>query len=85
MEEMKLANLKIVTKEPAIQRSGPAPIEDTLPPLIHAVAPEPMPPRIVRRLDVDSVLARSVPKTAVEIIAPNDEHSGANLEKSTVG
>ena len=70
---MKLASLKIVTKEPAIQTSVPTTIEDTAPPLIHAVAPEPMPPRVVRRLDVDSVLARSVPKTAVEIIPLNDE------------
>lgn len=72
MEKMKLATLKIVTKEPAIQRSVPATIEDTLPPLIHAVAAEPMPRRVVRRLDVDSVLARSVPKTAVEILPLND-------------
>lgn len=75
MEKMKLASLKIVTKEPAIQRSVPATIEDTLPPLIHAVAPQPMPPRVVRRLDVDGVLARSVPKTAVEIIPLNDEQT----------
>lgn len=64
MEKMKLATLKIVTKEPAIQRSVPATIEDTLPPLIRAVAAEPKPPRIVRRLDVDEVLARSLPKVA---------------------
>jgi hypothetical protein len=62
MEKMKLASLKIVTKEPAIQRSVPTTIEDTLPPLIHAVAPESTPPRVVRRLDVDGVLARSLPK-----------------------
>lgn len=75
MEKMKLATLKFVTKEPAIQRSVPATIEDTLPPLIHAVAPEPKPPRIVRRLDVDSVLARSVPKTVVEITPLKDEQT----------
>lgn len=70
---MKLASLKIVTKEPAIQRSVAATIEDTLPPLIHALAPEPMPPRRVRRLDVDGVLARSVPKTSVEILPLTEE------------
>lgn len=75
MEKMKLATLKIVTKEPAIQRSEPATIEDTLPPLIHAVAPQPMSPRVVRRLDVDGVLAGSLPKTAVEIIPLNDEQT----------
>ena len=73
MEKMKSTSLRIVTNEPAIHRVVPAAIEDTLPPLIHAVAPQPMPPRIVRRLDVDGVLARSVPKTAVEIIPLNDE------------
>ena len=72
MEKMKLASLKMVTKEQTNQRSVPATIEDTLPPLIHAVAPEPMPRRLVRRLDVDDVLARSVPKTAVEILPLND-------------
>lgn len=64
MEKMKLATLTIVTKEPATQRSIPATIEDTFPPLIHAVAPEVTLPRIVRRLDVDEVLARSLPKVA---------------------
>lgn len=64
MEKMKVASLKIVTKDPAIQRSVPATIEDTLPPLIHALAPEPTAPRLVRRLDVDEVLARSLPKLA---------------------
>ena len=70
---MKLASLKIITKEQTIQRSVPATIEDTMPPLIHAVAPEPLPRRRVRRLDVDGVLARSVPKTSVEILPPNEE------------
>ena len=32
-----------------------------------------MPARTVRRLDVDDVLARSVPKTAVEILPLNEE------------
>ena len=72
---MKLASLKIVMKEPEIQRSLPAAIEDTLPPLIQAVASQLMPRRVVRRLDVDSVLARSVPKTSVEILPLNDEQT----------
>lgn len=72
---MKLASLKIVTKEQTIQRSVPATIADTRPPFIHALAQEPMPPRIVRRLDVDGVLARSVPKTAVEILPLNEEQT----------
>jgi hypothetical protein len=59
---MKLAILKVVTKEPTIQSPEPETIADTLPPLIHAAAQAPMPPRIVRRLDVDEVLARSLPK-----------------------
>ena len=59
---MKSAGLKIVTTDPAMKRSVPVTIEDTLPPLIHAVVPEPLPRRIVRRLDVDEVLARSLPK-----------------------
>ena len=70
---MKLASLKIVTKEQTNQSSGAATIEDVPPPLIHAVAQEPEPTPIVRRLDVDGVLARSVPKTAVEILPLNEE------------
>jgi hypothetical protein len=70
---MQLASLKIVTKEQTNQSSGPATIEDMPPPLIHAVAQEPEPTPIVRRLDVDGVLARSVPKTAVEILPLNEE------------
>lgn len=70
---MKLSNLKIVTKGQANQGSGSATIEDTPPPMIHAVTPEPPRARVVRRLDVDSVLARSVPKTAVEILPLNEE------------
>lgn len=73
MESMKLTSLKIATKEPAFQRSAAATIEDTLPPMIYGVAPEPAPPRMVRRLDVDGVLARSVPKTAVEVLPINEE------------
>jgi len=70
---MKLASLKIVTKEQTNQSSGASTIEDTRPPLIHAVAQEPEPTTIVRRLDVDGVLARSVPKTAVEVLPLNEE------------
>jgi hypothetical protein len=61
---MKLANLKIVTNEQITQRSVAATIEDALPPPIHAVARKPMRRRTVRRLDVDGVLARSLPKVA---------------------
>jgi hypothetical protein len=64
MEKMKLTSLTLVTNEPAIQSSVLATIEDTLPPLIHAVAGEPMPRRIVRRLNVDEVLERSLPKVS---------------------
>jgi hypothetical protein len=70
---MKLASLKIVTNEQTTQSA--AVIEDTLPPPIHAVAQKPMPPRIVRRLDVDAVLARSVPKTLDEILPLNEEET----------
>ena len=70
---MKLASLKIATKEPTIQRSVPTTIDDTPPPQIRAVAPEPRLPGRVRRLDVDGVLARSVPKTAVEILPLTEE------------
>lgn len=61
---MKLASLKIVTNEQTTQRSVAAIIEDALPPPIHAVSGEPMPPRRGRHLDVDEVLARSLPKVA---------------------
>lgn len=70
---MKVSSLKILTKEPTVQRSGSATIEDTPPPRIHAVSEEPMPRRKIRRLNVDVVLARSVPKTAVEIQPLNEE------------
>lgn len=63
---MKLSNLKIVTNEQTTQRSVAAIIEDALPPPIHAVSESPVPRRTVRRLDVDGVLARSVPKTLAE-------------------
>lgn len=59
---MKLASLKIVTNEKSTHTAEAAKIKDAPPPLIHAV--DPMPPRIVRHLDVDGVLARSLPKVA---------------------
>lgn len=65
---MKLSSLKIVTNEQKNQRSVAAIIEDALPPPIHAVSGMPVPRRTVRRgvrrLDVDEVLARSLPKLA---------------------
>ena len=65
---MKLTSLKIVTNEKTTQTAVAAKIEDELPPPIHAVAQAPMPPRIVRRLDVDGVLARLLPKTLDKIL-----------------
>lgn len=65
---MKLTSLKIVTNEQTTHTAKAATIEDAVPPPIHAVAPAPLPARIVRRLDVDEVLARSVPKTLDEIL-----------------
>ena len=59
---MKLASLKIVTNEQATQLAEAAIIEDVLPPPIHAVVLEPKRPRTARRLDVDEVLARSLPR-----------------------
>lgn len=72
---MKSASLKIVTSEETTQRSVAAIIEDELPPLIHSVVPEPIRPRIVRRLDVDKVLARSLPKTLDDILPPELEET----------
>jgi len=69
---MKLTSLKMVSNKQTTQRSVAAVIEDAIPPPIHAVAQEPTAPRI-RRLDVDSVLARSVPKTLAESLPLNDE------------
>ena len=66
---MKLSSLKIVTNEQTTQSPAALRIEDTLPPQIHAVVREPMRRRrIVQRLDVDGVLARSLPKTLVETV-----------------
>ena len=59
---MKLTSLKLVTNEQKTQRSVAAIIADTLPPPIHSVAGEPIPPRTVRHLDVDEILTRSLPK-----------------------
>jgi hypothetical protein len=69
---MNLATLKIVTTKQTTERSAAAIIEDALPPPIHAVAGEPSPRRIVRRLNVDEVLARSVPKTLEETLPLNE-------------
>ena len=59
---MKLSSLKIVKDEKKSQRAVAAIIEDAFPPPIHAVSGEPMSPRSVRHLNVDEVLARSLPK-----------------------
>ena len=69
---MKLTTLKMVTNNQTTQKSVAAVIEDGLPPPIHAVVQKSMPPRI-KRLDVDSVLARSVPKTLAESLPLKDE------------
>jgi hypothetical protein len=60
MDKMKLPGLRIVTNEQTTQTS--ATIADALPPPIHAVTGEPVPARTVRHLNVDEVLARSLPK-----------------------
>ena len=70
---MKLTTLKMVTNKQTTQRSVAAIIEDAVPPPIHAVAaPKRQAPRI-QRLDVDGVLARSVPKTLAESLPQNHE------------
>lgn len=63
---MKLTSLKIVTNKKTTQTAEAAMIEDTFPPPIHAAAQGPKQPRVVRQLDVDEVLARSLPKTLAE-------------------
>lgn len=70
---MKLAGLKIVTSNQTTRRSVAAIIEDALPPPIHAVAGEKSNGRMVRRLNVDEVLARSVPKTIDETLPLKDD------------
>ena len=59
---MELSSLKIVKNEKTTQRSVAAIIEDAFPPLINAVSGELVPRRNVRHLNVDEVLARSLPK-----------------------
>ena len=61
---MKLAILKIVTNEQTTQDPVPAIIEDALPLPINAVAAEPIRARGGRHLDVDGILARSLPRVA---------------------
>ena len=63
---MKAAILKIVTHEQPTQNRVPATIEDTLPPPINAVAREPRHATRGRHLDVDAVLARSLPDVVSE-------------------
>ena len=63
---MKAAILKIVMRQQATQTRVPVTIEDTLPPPINAVAREKIRAGKGRHLDVDAVLARSLPKVAGE-------------------
>jgi hypothetical protein len=65
-EKMKAAILKIVKRQQPTQNRVPVTIEDTLPPPINAVAGEPIRAGSSRHLDVDAVLARSLPKVAGE-------------------
>ena len=79
---MKLASLKIVTNEQTINRSVAAIIEDDAPsPDSRGGLLEPMPPRIVRRLDVDGVLARSLPKTLDESYRPTRNKLSREFEE----
>jgi hypothetical protein len=71
---MKLAILKIVTNEQTTQGPVPAIIEDALPPPIYAVAGEPIRARSGRHLDVDGILARSLPRVA-------EKRSGSRHER----
>ena len=63
---MKRTILKIVSREPPTQKRVPARIKDTLPPPIIAVAREPRHAGRGRHLDVDAVLARSLPTVVGE-------------------
>lgn len=63
---MKAAILKIVTHEEPTRNRMPATIEDTLPPPINAVAPEAIRAGKGRHLDVDAILARSLPEVVSE-------------------
>ena len=59
---MKAVILKIITRQQLTQTRVPVTIADTLPPPINAVAGEPIRAGCSRHLDVDAVLARSLPK-----------------------
>lgn len=63
---MKAVILKIITRQQPRQTRVPVIIEDTLPPPINAVAREKIRAGKGRHLDVDAVLARSLPKMAGE-------------------
>ena len=63
---MKAAILKIVTHEEPTRNRVPARIEDRLPPRINAVAREPRRAGRGRHLDVDAILARSLPEVVSE-------------------
>lgn len=63
---MKAAILKIVTHEEPTRNRVPATIEDTLPPPINAVAREEIRAGKGRHLDVDAILARSLPEVVSE-------------------
>ena len=64
--KMKAAILKIVTHELPTTNRGPATIEDTPRPPINAIVREPRRARRGRHLDVDAVLARSLPNVVSE-------------------
>lgn len=72
---MKAAILKIVTREQPTATRVPATIEDILPPPINAVAREPRRGRGLH-LDVDEVLARSLPKVAGQCLG-SEKKSGS--------
>jgi hypothetical protein len=61
---MKAANLRIVTDTPPPKIVAQVTIEALAPGPIRGVAPAPIPARRGRHLDVDAVLARSLPKVA---------------------
>lgn len=63
---MKAAILKIVTHERPTRNRVPATIEDALPPPINAVARKKIRAGKGRYLDVDAVLARSLPDVVSE-------------------
>ena len=63
---MKAAILKIVTRELPTQTRVPVTIEDTRPPPSNAFVREPKRAGRGRHLDVDAVLARSLPNVVSE-------------------